>query len=147
MHVTLRFIGETDKSDEIRAALAAVTGPPMELAITGVGRFPGNLRKPPRVLWAGLSAPASLGSLHESINVALAPLKLQADDGPFSAHVTLARTPNASAAVAEAARRFLALHANLSSEPFPVTEFTLYESKLTRGGPVYTPVAVYRLKG
>ncbi len=146
MHVTLRFIGETDTGDEIQAALATVTSPPLELAIAGVGRFPGNPRKPPRVLWAGLNAPESLASLYESISAALAPLKLPPDDAPFAPHVTLARTPNASAAVSEAARRFLARNASVASEPFAVTAFTLYQSALTPGGPVYSPVAAFPLK-
>lgn len=145
MHMTLRFIGETDKSDEIRAALATVRCSAPELAIAGIGRFPANPRKPPRVLWAGLSAPESLVSLHESISAVLAPLNLPPDNAPFAPHVTLARTPNASPAVIDAAQRFLALNANLSSEPFPVTAFTLYQSTLTPSGPVYTPAAVYRL--
>lgn len=145
MHVTLRFIGETDRADEIQAALAVVNSAPLELAIAGVGRFPHSSRMPPRVLWAGLKAPDTLASLHESINAALAPLRLPPDDLPFSPHVTLARTPNASAATVEAAQRFLALNANVSSAPFLVTAFTLYESTLTPSGPMYTPVAVYQL--
>lgn len=146
MHVTLRFIGETDKGDEIQAALATVTNPPLELAIAGVGRFPGNSRKPPRVLWAGLSAPEALASLYESISTALAPLSLTLDDAPFAPHVTLARIPNASASLAGAAQRFLARNASVASEPFTVTAFTLYQSTLTPRGPVYSPVAVFPLK-
>ena len=69
LHLTLRFIGDVpqDVADEIQAALTEVQSPPFSLQLSGVGTFPGNSRKPPRIIWAGLSNPPALQSLHEKI--------------------------------------------------------------------------------
>lgn len=141
MHLTMRFIGETERVAEIIDLLSTARATAFELAVRGVGQFPRNQRQPPRVLWAGVAAPDSLLSLYEIIETVLVPLHLPRDNHPFSPHITLARVP--SPAPAEQARQFLAQNAALASDPFPVTGFTLYQTMFVRGAPVYEPVATF----
>ena len=74
LHVTVRFIGETDEvqSKRIASALApAADIEPFELACHGVGAFPE--RGAPRVLWAGISAGADgLAALEQEVSARLA---------------------------------------------------------------------------
>ena len=56
LHITIRFIGHVDdtRADEIRAVLAPPLAiEPFNLTIAGVGTFPP--KRPPRVVWAGLT--------------------------------------------------------------------------------------------
>ena len=53
-HVTLQFLGETKKLDEIGHALQPLKLPPVPLAFRGAGFFPGS--KAPRVFWVGISS-------------------------------------------------------------------------------------------
>jgi RNA 2',3'-cyclic 3'-phosphodiesterase len=139
LHLTLKFIGETDRArlDALRAALAEVrSNQVLELAVQGLGFFPDDQR--PRVLWAGLRAPDHLAQLAGGIEAALASLGFPREQRPFAPHFTLARLgdaqlprPLGEAIRREAARAFGAWHA---------TEFQLIESRLKPAGAEYTTV-------
>jgi 2'-5' RNA ligase len=60
MHLTLFFLGETDRIPDIKDALASVKAPPFSLSLAGVGRFPQRQKQPPRVLWVGIDAESAL---------------------------------------------------------------------------------------
>ena len=144
-HLTLRFLGDNiadARLDEIRAALGRVEAPPFELALHGVGRFPAPGRRPARVIWVGVQAPPALQTLYRGVSAALNPIGFPADGQPFSAHVTLARLRQPADPEVE---RFLARHADVTSAPFPISEFTLYSSRLTPQGSVYTAQAAFPL--
>ena len=52
LHLTLRFIGETEKREGLEAALERVRVEPFILPVGGIGVFPH--RGPAKVLWAGV---------------------------------------------------------------------------------------------
>jgi len=91
-HVTLAFLGPTDPARiaSIESAMAEVASThahaPMHLRTGGLGVFPSPGRG--RVLWYGVADPAGdLGGLARELQT-----KLGLDtDGPFRAHLTLAR--------------------------------------------------------
>lgn len=57
-HLTLVFLGETDRLDDVIAAMDTVDAPPFPLRTCGVGRF---RRSSGDILWVGVqAAPASL---------------------------------------------------------------------------------------
>ena len=60
-HVTLQFLGETKKLDEIRHALAAVEIACRADAFRGAGFFPNS--KAPRVFWVGIEGDENLQAL------------------------------------------------------------------------------------
>lgn len=133
LHCTLRFIGEVDhhRASDIAAALARVTGPALDLALSGVGTF--GRRGHVDTLWAGVAPPDGLAALHRKVDRACAGAGIAPDERAYLPHVTLARLNRSSARVDD----FLALHAGLSSPRFTIAEFGLYESLMGRGGSVY----------
>lgn len=143
MHLTLFFIGETERIAEVRAALAAVEAPPFELSLSGVGRFPASDRQPPRVLWAGVDVSPALAALHRQITNTLTALGFAADERPFSPHITLARLK--ASRPLPAASAFLNEQRGLQVGPAAVTEFVLFSSTLSPQGARYTRQAVYAL--
>src|SRR5947199_323890 len=62
IHLTLNFLGEVPDSDLAQLCsamqLAVSTLPPFDLEIAGCGCFPPH--GPPRVIWAGVTAPPEL---------------------------------------------------------------------------------------
>ena len=152
-HVTLQFLGETKKLNEIQTALAQVKGSPIALAFRGAGFFPAP--KSPRVFWVGIEASENLQELVEEIAEVLRPLGFKRDKGPFRPHLTLARSgsgrprPVRGESFAAGLQR---VRAHLETLPSPefgtmtAREFCLYESKLSSAGAQYTKVSRYKLE-
>src|SRR5580658_8706944 len=88
-HVTLQFLGETGKLDEVRVALQQVKGAAVPLEFRGTGFFPNP--KAARVFWVGIESDEHLQELAESVGAALKPLGFERDAGPYKPHLTLAR--------------------------------------------------------
>lgn len=147
LHLTLRFIGDVprDVADEIQAALTEVQSPPFSLQLSGVGTFPGNPRKPPRIIWAGLSNPPALQSLHEKIESVIRGLGLTPDNRPFTPHITLGRVKSADEHTVSAIRQFIEHNAAFHTEAFIPAEFVLMESQPSSAGQIYTALARYPL--
>ena len=141
LHLTLRFIGEVEAptAEDLAAALLMVRGPPVSVAVAGVGRF--ERRGRTHTLWAGLAPHDPLSRLHRRIDGALVDAGLAGEARSYLPHVTLARM-NADE---EAVARFLMRHATLASAPFTIDHFLLYESRLGRDGARYEAVARYPL--
>lgn len=142
LHLTLRFIGEVDQSTfaAIRSALFAVRFTPFPLTLCGVGHFPPG-RRAPRVVWVGMDPCAALLQLQQEVELALIEAGIPPDERRFSPHITLARLREG---VPVAVERFEKLHAGFACPSFPVEEFILYSSLLTRSGAIHTKEAVYR---
>ncbi len=144
MHLTLFFIGETERVPAVKEALATVDSPMFRLALTGAGRFPKDGRQPPRVLWAGVQSHPSLMALQKQVTLALTNVGFVAEDRPYSPHVTLARLQaERPLPVVDA---FLNENRTFQTEPMPVMEFVLFSSVLLPEGPRYKREAVYPLK-
>lgn len=144
MHLTLVFIGETDRGAAAKAALEQVRAAPFELLLSGTGRFPPGSRQAPRVLWVGVAPQPALLALQAQVAAALAAAGFPAEGRPYSPHLTLARV-KAEHPLPEA-DRFLAAHAGFRAGPVRVESFRLYASDLTPQGARYTPQAVYALR-
>jgi len=152
-HVTLQFLGETKKLDDIQSALAQVKGGPIALAFRGAGFFP--TPRAPRVFWAGIEADENLQALVKSMGEALQPLGFERNKGPFKPHLTLARVgsgrprPVRGEHSAPGLQRVRARLETLSPPEFgtmTAREFYLYESKLSPAGAQYMQLSRYRLE-
>lgn len=151
-HITLKFLGETDKLEAIKAALQEIHGQPISLNFSGYGFFPGP--KNPRVFWTGIEAGPELQELVSSIDKAMAALGFEREKGPYRAHLTLARSgsgrPGKMRGDAPNAK-FSGLQYKLSKLPEPefgtmtAHEFCLYESKLSPRGSQYSKLASFPL--
>jgi 2'-5' RNA ligase len=141
LHLTLRFIGEVDRhlARDIHAALGAVHQPGFEIALSGIGAF--DRRGWPDAVWAGVSPHEPLKALHKKVDAALTRVGVAPDQRAFLPHVTLARLKRSSGTVGN----LLEDAGGLTSPPFRVDHFGLFESMLTPDGAVYSLVERYRL--
>lgn len=64
LHLTLAFIGESDRVSEIRTVIDRCAAPPFEMAVAGTGHF-GN------IYWAGIERNPKLKALAESLQAEL----------------------------------------------------------------------------
>ncbi|WP_298019389.1 RNA 2',3'-cyclic phosphodiesterase [uncultured Dysosmobacter sp.] len=84
-HLTLAFIGETEKLAEAKAALeAACTGGPVSLTVGGLGHF-GDL------WWTGIRENPRLAALALGVQQALRDQGFSVEKRPWKPHVTLVR--------------------------------------------------------
>lgn len=139
LHVTLKFLGETDptKLAALQSALSAVRSPePVNLDFRGLGFFPNEKR--PRVFWAGMEASANLKTLAADIDQAMHKLGFPLEERPFAPHLTLARI-----SLPIIPPKLLHAIAGKSAQSFGsirTSEFHLIESKLKTTGAEYTTV-------
>jgi 2'-5' RNA ligase len=141
LHLTLRFIGEVDRpiAQDIADALSRVRSPPFELRIAGTGRFE---QRSSGSLWAGLEPKEPVAALAGKVERACQQAGLEPERRAFFPHITLARWKGRrSREVAD----FLERTRGLRSDPFSVNQFILFESRLSRHGAHYEPVASYPL--
>lgn len=140
-HLTLAFIGETDRHG-FAAALDALSGiepPAFDLRLSGAGVF-GDKR--PRSLWAGVAASPELQHLQTKVETALRRAGFDIENRKFKPHVTIARLKQTPQEVAEG---YAAQHGLFSCGPFPVEAFHLYSSELGNDGSHYVIEASYAL--
>ena len=140
LHLTLRFIGEVERplANDIAAALEPVRFEPFDLRIAGTGRFD---HKRGGAWWAGVEPKEPVAALAARVERACQLAGIEPERRAFHPHVTLARWKGRSSPAADA---FIARHAGLTSEPFAVDRFILFESELSRHGPHYEAIASYR---
>jgi 2'-5' RNA ligase len=141
LHLTLRFIGEVDRHSarDVDAALGAVHHPRFEIALAGIGAF--DRRGEPVALWAGIVPHDPLRILHKKIEQAIVRAGIEPERRAFTPHITLARLPRGAGPV----QTLLETSGGLASPPFAVEEFSLFESRLTPEGAVYTRLERYPL--
>ena len=137
LHVTLKFLGETDPSKlgPLQNVLSGIrSAEPVNLEFRGLGFFPNERR--PRVFWAGMEASANLKTLAADVDQTVHRLGFPLEERPYAPHLTLARIslpiipPKLLQAIGEkSAQSFGSLQAQ---------EFHLIESKLKPTGAEYT---------
>ncbi len=152
-HVTLQFLGETKRLEEIQQALRQVKGSPITLAFRNAGFFPNP--KSPRVFWVGIEFDQNLQELVKSIAEAHRPLGFERDKGPFHPHLTLARAGigrprpaqgEPSSSGLRQVRAAVEARPSLEFGTMTAREFYLYESKLSPAGAQYTKLSRYQLE-
>ena len=142
LHLTLRFIGEVDRpvADDIASALGCIQSEAFELRVAGMGRFE---QRSSGALWAGVEPKTAVAALAAKVERVCQQIGLEPERRAFFPHITLARWKGRrSREVAD----FLERHRALRSDPFQVTQFTLFESRLSRHGAHYEAAATYTLR-
>lgn len=141
LHITLRFVGEVDRpiAEDLASALSRVRAERFSIRVSGVGRFE---QRSSGTLWACVEPKEPLAALAAKVERACLAAGLQPEHRAFHPHITLARWKGRrSREVAD----FLDRTRGLSSEPFEVERFILFESHLSRHGAHYREVATYPL--
>jgi 2'-5' RNA ligase len=144
LHVTLRFIGETDRhgAEELDAELAAIRAPAFGLTLCGVGYF--DRSRYAHTLWAGVEKPEPVAFLRDKIESAAVRAGFPPERRKFSAHVTLARLDDVPSV---RLGPYLETRHGFGAGPYPITHFTLFESRRGGDGVHYEPLADYPLAG
>ena len=141
LHLTLRFVGEVERpiANDLADALTRVRAERFSLRILGTGRFE---QRSGGALWAGVEPKSPISALASKIERVCTDVGLEPERRAFHPHITLARWKGRrSREVAD----FLDRTRGLVSPPFDVTEFILFESRLSRHGAHYEPAATYPL--
>ena len=146
IHLTLRFLGDIDKSrvPEIEKALVVTadrTGP-LVLAAKGIGVFPGV--KKARVLWMGISGETPrLFDTRKFLEEELARRGYRPEKKRFSAHLTLGRARGRLDP--RLLVRCMGTVGAFEAVPFTARQLVLYESDLRPDGAVYTALVTRKL--
>ncbi len=147
IHMTLKFLGETDESltPRIKEAMErSVEGvPPMLVKFRGVGVFPNMSRI--RVIWIGTEGGENMSLIARRLDDDLFKWGFRKEGRPFVPHVTLARAREGCSA-AEAS----ALVETSRREEFGeqvMDTLRLKKSVLSPRGPTYTTVEEVKLRG
>lgn len=123
LHLTLAFIGESDKISAIREAIDRCAVPRFDLAVSGGGHF-GNL------CWVGIENNPKLKTLAESLQNDLRKSGFDIENRAFKPHITLARQVEVNKPVSINAKR----------TAMPVSRISLMKSERINGRLTYTEV-------
>lgn len=136
LHVTLRFIGETneERQAQFAEALRRVRVEPFILPVREVGLWPS--RGPAKVLWAGVGGGhPRLHQLRKQVDEALLAIDSGLAMPGFHPHFPLGRLDRTHEPKPLA--RFLERHAGFEAPPFRVAEFHLLaDSDVARSFPL-----------
>jgi len=140
LHLTVRFIGDVDRhqTNDVAAALGTVRQAAFAIALDGIGRFE---RRGKGALWAGVTPHDDLRALHKKVDQACLRVGIAPDTRAYHPHITLARFGRGSGPI----DAFAEESGGLSSAPFTVDGFRLYESHLKSDGALYSVVEHYPL--
>jgi 2'-5' RNA ligase len=133
LHVTIRFLGQLPGGvlERLAPSLREVPVEPIEIGLRDLGSFGRSSQA--RVVWLGVKPGAeALGRLASAVEGACAAVGLEPEERPYNPHLTLARARE---------RRGSSLPLLPEPPPLPVwtaAGFELYQSRLGRGGAVYS---------
>jgi 2'-5' RNA ligase len=136
IHLTLKFLGEISdqKVREVSECLKKLGAlEPFVIRVKGFGFFPDGRR--PRVFWVGIEESTGLMQLAEQVDKAVERVGFAREERAFRPHLTLARfrAPQAQPALQAAISR----PGEQELGSFEVSEFFLFESKLSPHGAEY----------
>jgi len=142
-HLTLKFLGHVpdDRIDRVIEALKPLCDfQRFPVEVKGFGFFP-NARRP-RVLWVGVKAPPALQGLAERLEASMERVGFAREQRSFTPHLTLARfkSPRPQPGLEQLLKQ---RGEDASLGRFEVSEFVLFESKLSPLGAEYKKVATF----
>jgi RNA 2',3'-cyclic 3'-phosphodiesterase len=129
MHLTLRFLGETQEAaaEDLARALPLIAFEAFQVEISGVGTFP-NAREP-RVLYARVVPNPFLTSLQQQVQRVTESLGFEPEGRPYRPHITLARLRRPDPRKVRSSIR--SLHVDTA---FVVSVVGLFQSELAAAG-------------
>ncbi len=133
-HLTLVFLGEVhpDRVADIRWAMDRCRAAPIELTITGAGRF---RQRDGDTVWRGAGPAEELRSLYKQLSAELSAKGFAPEDRIYTPHVTLARRVRLKKGCT-----FEALAERMPPLEEEIRALTLMHSHTVDGKLTYTPV-------
>lgn len=139
LHLTLRFLGETDRPTVNRVISDFKARPkpkPFAVRLIGLGTFPDWKR--PAIFWAGVSEGAEpLEALAQSAEAAAAAAGFSGLEREFKPHLTLGRARRPGDKELQPLVDAFRKASDFRSSEFTCGHVSLYKSDLTPEGPVY----------
>lgn len=123
LHLTLAFIGETERVAEIKTAVDAVKFEPFVIRTGKLGCFNGRSR----VLWLGIEGEDKVKTIAQQLRRNLDKCGIDYAKGKFCPHITLVRQPSE-----------MPLDVEVESESMTVSEISVMNSERINGRLVYT---------
>ena len=123
LHLTLAFIGETDRVDDIMAAVKEVVFEPFEIKTGRLGCFNGRSK----VIWLGIDGEKKLKAITAELRKNLDIRGIDYAKGRFQPHITLVRQPSD-----------MPLDIDIESANMTVKEISVMKSERISGRLVYT---------
>ena len=129
LHLTLVFIGETERAEEIKSAINEIDFPPFDIKIEGTGIFEKG------ILWAGIEKNENLENLQKKVQKKLEELGFEFEEREFVPHITLARK-----FFPEEGFSFGEIEKLLPKEPVRINRLSLMKSERENGELRYTEI-------
>lgn len=123
LHLTLVFIGETERVEEIKAAVDAVKFEPFVIRTGKMGCFNGRSR----VVWLGIEGEDKVKAIAQQLRRNLDQRGIDYAKGKFSPHITIVRQPSE-----------MPLDIDVESESMTVSKIYVMKSERINGRLVYT---------
>lgn len=123
LHLTLAFIGETERVEEIKAAVDAVKFEPFVIRTGKMGCFNGRSR----VIWLGIEGEDKVKAIAQQLRRNLDQRGIEYAKGKFSPHITLVRQPSE-----------MSFDIDVESESMTVSKIYVMKSERINGRLVYT---------
>jgi len=148
IHLTLKFLGDTQiqKIDKIKECIEETFREKNEIScsLKNVGTFPPS--KSPRVVWVGIENKKDIiAEYADRLEDSLLKLHFKKEKRSFKSHITICRVKNVTepqlftSQIQEINKEFPSIY-------FQIEKITLFESKLTPQGPIYTSLFSFSLK-
>jgi 2'-5' RNA ligase len=144
LHLTLVFLGNCPEPvlEAAHEGFDALREQRFSLSLLGLGLF-GKAK--PHTAWAGVAPSPALKHLQAKVEGIARRAGCEVDSRKFTPHVTLGRFPTPEPAEVARLERAVALGSGFRSDPWEVTELTLWRSHLTARGPQYEVLVRYPL--
>ena len=145
IHITLKFLGETDEkhTDRIEEIIkdAVKDSDSFEIKLKGAGVFPNqNYIK---VMWIGMENGEQIGEIANKIDEKISELGFEREKRRFSAHLTIARVK--SAKYKEKLLELIEKYRDIEFGSLKIDIIKLKKSELTPKGPIYTTLKEVKL--
>lgn len=142
LHLTLKFLGEISdyNLNQIKEVLKQIKFRKIEARLNDIGIFPSQNYV--RVVWVGLEPSEEIKELRKKIDEVLSNINIAKKDKRFESHVTLARVKFIldKKAFAEKLQKV-----RVKQLDFNIDSFKLKKSTLTKTGPIYEDILVFKL--
>ena len=139
LHLTLRYLGETDErtAEDIADAARHIAFSPFDISIEGCSYF--EKKGVPRQLYTRVRPDDRLSALHKKLDRICVKCGIEPERRKFVPHITLARLNQSSGPLGT----FLTRHGAANLGPWRVDDYILYESHLREQGSLYEPLCTY----
>lgn len=144
LHLTLVFLGDCPEPalEAAHEGFDALRERRFPVSLQGLGLFG---RDKPRVAWAGVARSAELMHMQAKVETIASRSGCPLERRRFMPHVTLGRFAPPPPPDAMRLERAVAMGQGFRTEPWEVTELTLWQSHLTGKGSHYSVLARYPL--